>query len=370
MIPVLAWSLALTRPLWLLVLLAAPVFGYLTWRASRGRPRACDWSALIIRTLLLLIVAAALAAPRIELEARFRSVAYLLDVSESIPPRDRERMADFIQRSAAHRGPDDDVALVVVADGAAVETPFSRISVTERVDDIVLDPHNVTSLLPAGESDLDAGLGLARAIFPPGGARRVVLFTDGNQTRGDAVSGAKALLTDNVDLMVVPVRYKREREVHVRKLVAPPTAARGHKVPFRAVIHSTHPRVDARIRFFVDGEEVVARDEQLEQGDNVFEMGYEFDTDAMHRIEVRVEPAQDGDALLWGESRRVLAESSAEFPGSLGAGSLRRSRWTGAWRWLSFDGAAWRRIREPARCRFSEMGRWGCCLAGQQEACV
>lgn len=292
---VLAWAFVLTRPLWLLVLLAAPVFVYFTWKASRGRPRAADWTALITRTLLLLVIAGALAAPRIELDAEFRSVAFVLDVSESIPPAERDRVAEYVQASASLRGDDDDVSLVVTADGAAVETPFSRISESERVDDIVLDAHNVTSLLPDGESDLQAGLRLARAGFPPGGARRVMLFTDGNQTRGDCLQAVKALLADDVDVMVAPIRYHREREVHVRKLVAPSRAPRNQRMPIRAVVHSTHEKVDARIRFLVDGKEVVSQEAELEAGDNFFEMGTSFVDDAMHRIEVRVEPAQDGN---------------------------------------------------------------------------
>lgn len=296
MSPLFAWSLALGRPEWLAVLLLAPLFGWLTWRVSRGRPRAADWTALGFRAFLLLCVALALSAPRVELTASYRCVAYVLDVSESIPPSTLERMQQFIARSGPMRGDDDDVALVVVADGAAVETPFSRVSSDRRVDTVPLDPLHVASVVGRGESDLEDGLRLTRAGFPPGGARRIVLITDGNQTRGDALTAVRALLADGVDVQAVPVRYTRDHEVHVRKLVTPGTAPSGQRIPVRAVVSSSHPGVPARIRFLVDGREVAANDETLERGDNVFEMGYAFDAGAMHGVEVVVEPAIDGNS--------------------------------------------------------------------------
>ncbi len=293
----LAWAIDLERPLWLLVLLLGPVFVWLAYRAGRRKLRSDDWTAIAFRGVLLLAVALALSVPRIEFEASSRSVAFVLDLSESIPPAAAERVQEYIGRSVSLRDDEDDVSLVVFADGAAVEAPFSRISAAERIDSVVVDPRNVTSVIGRGESDIESGLKLARAGFPPGGARRIVLATDGNQTRGDAIETIRALLADGVDVQLVPVRYRRDREVHVEKLVAPASATKGQRIPIRAVIHSTHTDVPARIRFFVEGEEVLSRDVTLDEGRNVFEIGHQFATGALYRLEMVVEPAIDGNPL-------------------------------------------------------------------------
>jgi uncharacterized membrane protein len=291
----LAFTLSLTRPAWLWVLAAVPVFVALTLRVTRGRPRAGDWAALAARTFLLAVLALALGAPRVDVEGKGRSVAYVLDVSESVPPQSLAEAQAFVKESASRRADEDDAAFLVFADGAAVEAPFARLSASRRTEAAVIDPANVATRLPRGESDVDGALRLARASFPPGGARRVVLLTDGNETRGDAVAAVKELLDDKVDVQIVPIRYQREHEVLVEKVVAPAAAGTETPVPVRVVVQSTFEKVRAKIRFLVDDAEVVARDETLHQGANVFEMGHRFASRGFHRIEAVVEPEEDGD---------------------------------------------------------------------------
>ncbi len=317
------FALSLARPEWLLVMLAVPLFVLLTLRAARGRPRAGDWAALVARTLLLALIALSLAAPRIERESKGRSTAYVLDLSESMPPDALAQAGEFVKRSASLRTDDDDVAFVVFADGAAVEVPFARVSATRRADTAVVDPTHVASQIGRAESDIEAGLRLARAGFPPGGARRIVVLTDGNETRGDAAAAVRELLADRVDVQFVPVTYEREREVLVEKLVAPSIAPADTAVPVRVVVSSTHDGVRARIRFLVDDVEVVAHDEVLQRGRNVYQMGHRFGGGGLHRIEALVEPELDGDPAnnrglaatqVRGRGRVLVATGDADSP--------------------------------------------------------
>ncbi len=313
MTPLLALSFELARPIWLLVLLTVPVFAWMTWRTARGRPRAGDLVALGARSLLLLVVALALSIPRVGVDASFRSVAYVLDTSESIPVEAIEQARDFVKRSAVARGEDDDAAFVVFADGAAVEAPFARISTAQRMEPVPIDPANVGSMLPRGETDIEGALRLARAGFPPGGARRIVLVTDGNETRGDAVAAVRDLVADGVDVQFFPLRYERDHEVYVEKLVAPASSPRNLPVPVRSVVWSTHDDVPARIRFLVEGVEVAARDEILKKGRNVYEVGPVFSGAGFHTIETQVDTALDGDP----QNNRGLAATEVHGPGQV-----------------------------------------------------
>ncbi len=297
----LALSIGLGRPIWLLVLLLAPLFAWYALRGSGGlfgsggRRRAGDVAAVAARSVLLLLVALALALPTIRRDAAFRAVAYVLDVSESVPEDASAIGREFVRRSAELRGEDDDAALIVFADGAAVEAPFTRISYSERLEPIPIDPEHIASVVPRGESDIAGALQISRASFPPGGARRIVLVTDGNETRGSAVETVRDLVDGGADVQVVPLRFERERDVLVQKLVVPATVEERQPAPVRAVIESTHAGVDAQVRFIVDGEEVYSSNETLREGRNVYEMGYPFEGQGYHRVEVRVDPVLDGD---------------------------------------------------------------------------
>jgi uncharacterized membrane protein len=318
-------ALTLLRPVWLAVLGLVPLFAWLAFRAARGRPRAGDWAALAARTLLLATLALALSVPRVETKSKGRSVAYVLDVSESMPPTALRRAQEFIRDSAPLRGEDDDAAFLVFADRATVETPFARMSATRGAEASVVDPTNISSRLPRGESAIDEGLILARAGFPPGGARRIVLLTDGNETRGDAEKVVRGLLAEKVDVQVVPIRYERPDEVLVEKLVAPATAGTVAPAAVRMVVQNTarQETVRAKVRFLVDDVEVVSRVETLKQGANVFEMSHRFESSGFHRVEAVVEPEVDGDpannrgraaVVVLGRGRVLLASAAANSP--------------------------------------------------------
>lgn len=319
----LAFSVSLLRPAWLAVLAAAPVFAWLAWRAARGRPRAGDIAAFVARTILLAALALALSVPRIEIGAKGRSVAYVLDVSESMPQDALQRAGEFIKASSSMRGKEDDAAFVVFADGAAVEAPFARVSATRRMEAVVIDPANIASRVAKGESDIAGALRIARAGFPPGGARRIVLVTDGNETRGDAAAAVRDLVADHVDVQVVPVRYERPREVLVQKLVAPATAGPVEPIPVRVVIESTEKGVRARVRFLVDDAEVDAHDVTLDRGPNVYEMPCHLEAPGFHRLEAIVEPEIDGDpennkgraaVIVQGRGRVLFVSNAPKSP--------------------------------------------------------
>src|SRR5262249_14260572 len=157
---------------------------------------------------------------------------------------------------------------------------------------------------------------------PPGGARRIVLLTDGNETRGDAAAAVHDLLADKVDVQLVPVRYERPDEVLVEKLVAPASAGTVGPVAVRMVVQNTgrQEAVRAKVRFLVDDAEVVSRVETLKQGSNVFEMSHRFETAGFHRVEAVVEPEVDGDpanntgraaVVVQGHGRVLLATTVA-----------------------------------------------------------
>jgi len=319
----LAFTVSLLRPEWLAVLAAAPLFAWLAWRAARGRPRAGDVAAFVARTILLAALALALSVPRIEIGGKGRSVAYVLDVSESMPQDALQRAGEFIKASSSMRGDDDDAAFVVFADGAAVEAPFARVSATRRMEAVVIDPANIASRVARGESDVAGALRIARAGFPPGGARRIVLVTDGNETRGDAAAVVRDLVADRVDVQVVPVRYERPREVLVEKLVAPATAGAVAPIPVRAVVQSTIDGVRARVRFLIDDTEVLARDETLHRGPNVYEMSCRLESPGFHRLEAIVEPETDGDpennrgraaVIVQGRGRVLFVSNAPKSP--------------------------------------------------------
>src|SRR5205807_5811397 len=75
--------------------------------------------------------------------------------------------------------------------------------------------------LPGGETDIAAAIRLGRALLPTGGARRLVLISDGQETTGQARDEARLAAADGVPISVVPLHTGAEHEVAVESVTVP-----------------------------------------------------------------------------------------------------------------------------------------------------
>ena len=169
MTELLAFSLSLLRPQWMLLVLAIPLFAWLALRGRRTRARAGDVAAIAARGLLIAVVALALSLPRVEKDGAFRATAFVLDVSDSIPKDRLDYFKDYVRRAAGKRGQEDDASLVVFADGAAVEAPMTRVTAAERAEPVPIDPMTLATRVPTGETDIGEAMRLAQVASRPAG---------------------------------------------------------------------------------------------------------------------------------------------------------------------------------------------------------
>ncbi|MCK6482077.1 MAG: glutamine amidotransferase, partial [Planctomycetes bacterium] len=329
-------GIELGRPLFLLLLLLAPLSWWWFRRARGGRLSWPDRLAVVLRTVLLAALSLALAEPRWVRTVEGRATAFVQDVSDSLPAASREEGARWVERALLDRRPEkEDVAHLVFADGTGIERPFQGLGGLRPEDIRPLDPRRVGSVIERGESDAAAALRAAVASFPPEAARRVVLLTDGNETRGRAEDAVRDMVAAGVEVLVLPLRYEKRNEVLVRKVVAPPRARTGQPVAARAVVESTEDGVKAEV-VFRDGEdrEIARSAVTLDRGTRVFEVRRTLDRAGLHEVRVQVEGAAgDGDpannrgtAAVWaeGETAVLLVSREPEATAPL-ASALERS---------------------------------------------
>ena len=102
-------------------------------------------------------------------------------------------------------------------------------------------PMGIESMIDPENTDPGAALKLALAAFPEDTARRVVMISDGNENRGNLLEQAMAAKSLGVQVDVVPVEYRYDREVLVEKVSIPPDVKKGETVNINVVIRASEP---------------------------------------------------------------------------------------------------------------------------------
>lgn len=282
---------------------------YLARRGFSDLPRWRLWASVGLRCLLLTLVVLSLAGTQVVRRRDALCVVFCLDVSRSLDTEARERAFGFINRALRGMRPSDLAAVVAFADGAAVEVPPSR-------PRAVSEP---ASLVPAGATDIEEGLRLALATIPPGYAGKVVLLSDGNETRGEAQRAVEWAKSKGVRVDVVPLESPPKAEVIAESLTAPERLS--PKAPFdlKAVVEASRAE-KAKLRVLLDGKPVGTREVVLSPGRNVLLLPETAPEGGFHTYKVVVEPDRDAvpennvaEALIYVSGRpRVLLVSGPE----------------------------------------------------------
>ena len=147
--------------------------------------------------LLLLVLALAGLTRKTPIDAL--SVIFVVDNSSSVGQEGKRQASTFIDEALKHKRKDDMAGVVVFGDQAVVD-------VSPTTD---LSAHEITSAVSPHHTDIAAGLRLGAAIMPPDRARRVVVLSDGAQTRGNVEN--QVLLSANSELDVASVVIGGER---------------------------------------------------------------------------------------------------------------------------------------------------------------
>jgi uncharacterized membrane protein len=328
-------GLTFQRPEWLFVLLLAiptAVAGML-WFTPMSRVRR--GSAVILRVALIALISGMLAGASTVRRTERLAVMAVVDVSGSVrifgdlgtdpktgmPVEALKAAHEFIAAAAGQRGADDLLGIVAFDGRAiAIATP-SRGPVADRS----LDTRMVEG------TDIAAALRYAAALLPPAAAGRIVLFTDGNQTAGDALAAARALSAragSHVPIDVVPITLVAASEVMVEGVDTPPRAAAESTITVRVTLNSTGPATgvlsltrEGEVLDINGGEPGFGRRVELKGGRHVELITVPLPPGRVHRFAAVFEPDRDAEGRAIGDTRPENNRAEA-FTATPGKGSV------------------------------------------------
>ncbi len=232
------------QPWFLFLLLLLPVFWMMALNSLAGLGKVRRWFALGLRVLIVALLIFACSQIQWRSPAENVAVYFLLDWSDSIPnapAKLREDLLAYMEKASADRrkgalvGQDDLVGLIYFAEDATCESPPLPAA----------PPRERQAIIETDATDIASAVRLALSTLPPGSKKRIVLATDGNQNRGDALAEAQAARAQGAVVDVYPLQYFYDREIAAEKIVLPEKIQEGVPFAARAVISSTS---DARGR--------------------------------------------------------------------------------------------------------------------------
>jgi Ca-activated chloride channel family protein len=266
---------------------------FLAWRFSHLPLRMSKLRrALVIGLSTASVLAAlfAVAEPELGKPLDRMTIMIAVDRSRSIDlvPGADSRVRNELRVAEVGMHADDRVGTIVFGANAAIEDP-------PRPKSDLPPPQRVS----VGRDGTDLELAIRRALteLPADSASRLVILSDGVQTRGDALAAGAAAVAADVPVDVVVFDQKLVPDVRVVTVRAPPHADKDETIELRVVVWSAvETKVDVRVRR--DGELIRKTDQPIAiaRGENVLALREQATDPGLHRYDVEVtavDPAAD-----------------------------------------------------------------------------
>lgn len=275
-------ELRLDEPLFLWLLLPALIyFAYSGFKNIK-------LGSLFFRLVFVLRVAAvvllifALAMPSIYRPADQQQIIYLIDRSASMEGS-QSAIAESIETAIAEKSDSQHVGVYTFAEDFQTLLPISAEPRALPLDQ---------STRMANHTNIAQALELASNSGDTDLATRLVLISDGNETKASALESLNRLQSERVQIDVLPVQQDSSQDAAITGFETPSKAFLGESQAFSLTLQSDGER-EAELVLSKNDEEFDRHRIQLADGENVFSYRYPASEEGLLKYEARLEIAED-----------------------------------------------------------------------------
>jgi Ca-activated chloride channel family protein len=295
------WSLELTHPLRLMGILGVLVLLYYFYWSLTDFPKWQKRTSLAIRCLILLLLVLALAGLTLSRPTSEQFVVFAVDQSLSVGKESQEEARNFLDEAAAK------VGRTKVAFLPFQGEPGQLTSTHASLFDKPEEKSTSTADAPPPATNLEAALEAAVAMVPPGYVPQVVLLSDGNQTRGDAL---RTSLRAGIPISTVPLPTRKEMEAQISAVNLPAQVRQGEPFFVEVVIDSNHDD-EGLIQVYRGDHEVVHEKKALKKGENRFRFQQSIESERLANFSARISGLKE-DTLLDNNSESGLVYAAGK----------------------------------------------------------
>ena len=304
-----------TRPVFVGAGLLALVVIVAIWRLfppplSRGRARI----SLAMRTLIVVLLTAALAGFQVQVRPPNQSLLVAADLSASVQSAlDTEAAA--VRKILQQRRGDDRAGVLSFGRDPQVEV---NVSTNPQFGEFQSQPN-------PHYTDLALALQLGGSILPDDSRRHIVVISDGRANLGDAVAEARLLRAEGVRVDTYALPVPIGPEAYADRLDAPKTLTQGEQADAQALI-VTNTATHATIRWYLDRTLINTMPIDLPVGETIVQQTVKPTEAGFHSVRIVIDPVRDtytennlGEALIQvvGPPRVLLVENTPGEAASL-----------------------------------------------------
>jgi len=348
----------LTHPWWTVVLIGIiPLLAWWFRRSLSDFPSQQLWASLIVRTLLVLLLVLSLAGLTLLRPTTEQFVIVAIDQSLSVEdtpesdagaePRPIPQVDDILNRALAspRRNAADRIVYLPFAGQAgslSSERPAAPSPDTASTDPSVPARTALPGTLDRNVTDLAAAIRSAAGAMPPDSVPRIILLTDGNQTRGDAlqaalgttsVAGVRASNAGSgnaavprtaaaIPIDTVPLKVRDDPEVQVAAVEVPAQVREGEPFHVEVVINANHED-EGMVEVYRGAHKVLSERRKFQAGENRFRFQQAISGERLAEYTARISGlksdtlldnnAESGLVFTAGKPRVLLIESDPKL---------------------------------------------------------
>jgi Ca-activated chloride channel homolog len=233
----------LLQPTHLALLIALPLLFFGVRYSLADLPWQQRSASVLLRALFLSLLVTATSGLVKTAESNRIATVFVVDVSDSVTDAAIEEARQYVMQSVASKRREDEVRLLTFSRRPRLET-LQDTAGTALVPDVKDLRHADTTA-----SDIAGALQYAYGLFPPGLLKRLVLFSDGVETRGNVLAEANRATRMGAKVSVVPYTSPSPSEVAIRALEVPKKVEIGEPFRISAEIYSSRKN-GARARLY------------------------------------------------------------------------------------------------------------------------
>jgi len=150
----------------------------------------------------------------------------------------------------------------------------------------------IMSLPDKTATNFEDAMSRALTMIPANGAGRVVILTDGKETKGSIASTASALASRQVELLALVYEAGQGQDVYVENVELPGYLYQGDSYSMTVTVESNY-ETDAQIQIWMGTMQTEGYDVHLNRGTNQFRFQQKVTGESVESFEVRVVAAGD-----------------------------------------------------------------------------